>query len=184
MAFDHPLEADKVDDLGLFSTFVRAPIVGVIMWAIGGDEAKKLDVLEQQNALREKFGVDDRESEFKPIDATQLQLMIEQNRNRKSGKKKMPNLIGSDLSDFGELVISQENTDVDDADREDCDYGGGLKRTKKMSWSDESGQDLCEVIDEVSKKKSTAFAVSVSFFFAEGEFPLMSPRNSVPPALH
>ncbi len=33
-------------------------------------------------------------------------------------------------------------------------------------------------------KKSTAFAVSVSFFFAEGEFPLMPPRNSVPPALH
>jgi hypothetical protein len=59
MAFDHPLEADKVDDLGLFSTFVRAPIVGVIMWAIGGDEAKKLDVLEQQNALG-KFQAEDR----------------------------------------------------------------------------------------------------------------------------
>ena len=150
MAFDHPLEADKVDDLGLFSTFVRAPIVGVIMWAIGGDEAKKRDVLEQQSALREKFGVEDHESEFKPIDATQLQIMIEQNRNRKNGKKKMPNLIGSDLSDFGELVISQESTDVEDADMDDCDGGGGLRRTKKMSWSDESGQDLCEVIDEVS----------------------------------
>jgi hypothetical protein len=78
------------------------------------------------------------ESEFKPIDATKLQLMIEQNRNRKKGKKKIPNLIGSDL-DLENLFCSQENTDVDDA-IEIAITGGGLRRTKKMSWSDESGR--------------------------------------------
>lgn len=151
MAFDRPLDADKVDDLGLFSSFVRAPIVGVLMWALGGDEAKKKEAEEQRKAIEETFAVEEQESEDKPINAAQLQLMIEQNRNRKKGKKKIPDLIGSDISDFGDLaIIHSEASNYDDSEREDCDFGGGLKRTKKTSWSDQSGQDLCEVIDEVS----------------------------------
>ena len=35
MAFDRPLEADRVDDLGLLSAFVRAPVLGPIMWILG-----------------------------------------------------------------------------------------------------------------------------------------------------
>ena len=151
MAFDRPLEADKVDDLGLFSSFVRAPIVGVLMWALGGDEAKKKEAQEQRNALEEHCEVEDQESDDKPINAAQLQLMIEQNRNRKNGKKKVPYLIGSDISDFADLAMveSESSANCDDSERENCDLGGGLKRTKKTSWSDQSGQDLCEVIDEV-----------------------------------
>jgi hypothetical protein len=41
MAFDHPLEADRVDDLNFFSTIIRAPVVGALFWFLGGEEAKQ-----------------------------------------------------------------------------------------------------------------------------------------------
>ena len=43
MAFDRPIEADRVDDLGLFSTFIRAPVVGTILWLLGADDAKQAE---------------------------------------------------------------------------------------------------------------------------------------------
>jgi hypothetical protein len=150
MAFHRPLESDKVDDLGLFSSFVRAPVVGVLMWALGGDEAKKREAEEKQKELDLQLALsENKEPHEKPIDASQLQQMIELNRSRKKGTKKMPNLIGSDLSDFGNLVL-HESDEYDDSEREGYEEEKGLRRAKKMSWSDESGQDLCEVIDEVS----------------------------------
>ena len=43
MAFERPIEADRVEDLGLFSSFIRAPIVGTILWFLGGEDAKKAE---------------------------------------------------------------------------------------------------------------------------------------------
>jgi hypothetical protein len=155
MAFDHPLEADKVDDLGLFSTFVRAPVVGFIMWALGGDEAKKREEEEQRKRqVKEQLEGETAESapsEEKSVPSMQLQQMIEHNRNKKMGKKMFPRMVGSDLSDFGDLATASDSTFCDTDDECDCGDGGGLRRTKKMSWSDESGKDLCEMINEVSK---------------------------------
>ena len=42
MAFDRPIEADRVDDLGLISSLIRAPVMG-IMWLLGGQHAEKDD---------------------------------------------------------------------------------------------------------------------------------------------
>ena len=39
MAFERPVEADRVDDLGLLSSLVRGPI----MWMLGGDRDKQAD---------------------------------------------------------------------------------------------------------------------------------------------
>ncbi|KAL7483738.1 hypothetical protein ACHAW6_009384 [Cyclotella cf. meneghiniana] len=52
MAFDRPIEADRVEDLGLFASFLRAPVVGTILWLLGGEEAKKAEEEER----REKQG--------------------------------------------------------------------------------------------------------------------------------
>lgn len=147
MAFNRPIEADQVDDFGLFSTFIRAPLVGVIMWALGGDEAKRQE--EEQRDRQAKHGGE----EEPPIPPTQLQQMISHNRMKKKGKKMPPRLIGSDLSDFGHLAIQSES-DIEDTED---DAGGGLKRNKKMSWSDESGQSLCEVADEVSLREEDCY---------------------------
>lgn len=51
MAFDRPIEADRVDDLGLLASLIRAPVVG-IMWLLGGDHAEEAGEEEQQNQKR------------------------------------------------------------------------------------------------------------------------------------
>jgi hypothetical protein len=153
MAFDHPLEADKVDDLGLFSTLVRAPVVGIIMWALGGHDAKKREEEDQKRFVKEQLeGECPISSEERPIYTAELQKMIEQNRNKKMGKKMPPRMIGSDLSDFGDLSIHPSETDLEEKENDSQMGSNRLKRAKKMSWSDESGQSLCEYLDEVSEQ--------------------------------
>lgn len=42
MAFNQPIEADN-PDLDHLTTFSQAPILGTIMWLLGGDMTLKLD---------------------------------------------------------------------------------------------------------------------------------------------
>lgn len=53
MAFDRPIEADNVDNLGLLSSLIRAPVLG-IMWLLGGEHAKEDEKLEQKNESMEQ----------------------------------------------------------------------------------------------------------------------------------
>ena len=53
MAFDRPIEADSVDNLGLLSSLIRAPVLG-IMWLLGGDHAKEDEHLKQENESMEQ----------------------------------------------------------------------------------------------------------------------------------
>lgn len=144
MAFDQPLEADRVEDLGFISTFVRAPIVGTLMWILGGDEAKKQ---EEQEQMKEQMGITD------PKPAS-LNKMIENNRKRKAGKKTAPRLIGSDISDFGDCAIQAEAELMANLQLNDGVTTGvtTLQRrgSKRLSWSDESGQSLVDYVDETS----------------------------------
>lgn len=55
MAFDRPLEADSVDDLGLFSSFLRAPVIGTICWLLGGEDAKKQADKEEKKRLEKEI---------------------------------------------------------------------------------------------------------------------------------
>lgn len=142
MAFDRPLEADKVDDLGLFSSFIRAPVVGVVMWALGGDEARKIEQQEQERELKEKLsGEQPSAIDERPVPAIQLKQMLEHNRNKRNGVKLLPKLINSDLSDFNDLAIND--------DQEEHEEETGMLKAKKMSWSDENGKELCDFINEV-----------------------------------
>ena len=152
MAFDRPLEADKIDDLGLFSSFLRAPIVGPIMWMIGGSSAKRKE--EEEKVLTKKALLDS-----------------ETDRQCHDEYKKMPESIASDISDGSD---GSEFFPLDDEPNSSLDvrsqtslhthaYNNSslrrssrvdytlYKKTRKMSWSDESGQDLVEICDEVSQ---------------------------------
>eukprot|EP00581_Thalassiosira_minuscula_P008574 CAMPEP_0183706006 /NCGR_PEP_ID=MMETSP0737-20130205/2933_1 /TAXON_ID=385413 /ORGANISM="Thalassiosira miniscula, Strain CCMP1093" /LENGTH=677 /DNA_ID=CAMNT_0025933287 /DNA_START=56 /DNA_END=2089 /DNA_ORIENTATION=+ len=51
MAFDRPIEADRVDDLGLFGSLIRAPVVG-IMWLLGGEHSH--DKTESEEEAKQK----------------------------------------------------------------------------------------------------------------------------------
>jgi hypothetical protein len=64
MAFERPLEADRVEDLGLFSSFLRAPVVGTILWLLGGEDAKKADEEERRRSGSDNEG-DFRDYELK-----------------------------------------------------------------------------------------------------------------------
>jgi hypothetical protein len=52
MAFDQPLEADKVDD-NLFLSIVRGPILGGLLWILGEDDNEKRRAMELQQKLQD-----------------------------------------------------------------------------------------------------------------------------------
>jgi hypothetical protein len=158
MAFDQPIEADRVEDLGFVSSFLRAPIVGTIMWILGGDEAQKREEQEKQKAMeKELIGESSSEvdGELDSLPSLQLQQLIDRNKEAMSGlalqKKKPPSMIGSDISDFGDCALVEE-AEIARPDSSDSRDGpiqhATLKRTKKMSWSDESGHRLAVYMDE------------------------------------
>ena len=43
MAFDMPLEADQPGETRFFLSFVTSPVVGTLMWILGGDSESKDD---------------------------------------------------------------------------------------------------------------------------------------------
>lgn len=153
MAFDRPLEADRVDDLGLFSAFIRAPVVGTLMWILGGSKA-----MEEEEKQKEMLYI--AEGEDAGTSSADDSLSLQSNRyalnvGQTNGrlKKTAPRLIGSDISDFGELALREDAQDEDLYRTSSGNVRKGLstlRNTKKMSWSDESGQSLVEYIDEVS----------------------------------
>lgn len=73
-----------------------------------------------------------------------------------------PDLSGSDVSCAGDEICSIDEDSFDESHSDDCTKSEDtsaaksrrrrqiLKKTRKMSWSDESGQSLVEYSDEVS----------------------------------
>lgn len=149
MAFDRPLEADRVDDLSLFSAFIRAPVVGTLMWILGGSKAK-----EEEQKVKEMLNAADGEDagsswadDSRSSQSNRYALNVEQSNGRL--KKTAPRLIGSDISDFEECAVQAEALSIRSSDSTRKGLSD-LRNSKKMSWSDESGQSLVEYIDEVS----------------------------------
>lgn len=162
MAFDMPIDADRVDDLGLFSFFLRAPIVGTLMWILGGNEAKKQ---QEEEKTRPKDDEDSLKNARPP--PAQLQKMIESNQQKKRGiMKKTPRLVGSDISDFGDCAIQLNAAEMEhhfafSTSQDDYDL---KKSNKRMSWSDESGQDLVQYIgNDVSPQFSLTLTFGSSY---------------------
>lgn len=141
MAFDRPLEADRVDDLNLFGTFIRAPIIGTLLWIVGGKEAQ----------------ADEEEQKLATVDGTMTppnQFYSSHGRRLKSSLKKgTPNLVGSDLSDVGACSEALDGMHLVDS----SPPGTLKKRKKQLSWSDESGQSLVEVLDNHEVSVRTRF---------------------------
>lgn len=147
MAFDQPIEADRIDDLGLFSAFVRAPVIGTLMWVLGGSKAMEEE--EKQKEL-----IDSEENDGTCTSRPQQgdprhELNMEEVNGRL--KKTAPRLIGSDISEFGECAAEADSTlSLQRSSSLRKTSSKGLRKTRKQSWSDESGQKLCEYIEEVS----------------------------------
>jgi len=162
MAFERPLEADRVDDLGFLSSFVRAPIVGPLMYLLGGDMAKKLNKEgdEDSSRLDKKCNRDGCGGEDS-VDVVPPEEVGD-------------NMIASDVSDSGDSGSSvsddEEEEPLFDKTRrvrsmESSLHRAGLTKTvnnlsisrgrRRLSFSDEvPGQSLAEIRYVVNKVES------------------------------
>lgn len=161
MAFDRPIEADNIDG-GIISSFVRAPIVG-IAWVLGGlllDENKENDGITTNRAICTSSGSHDEEHKSNnQIISPQTTAVIGSGRpasyfgdNRECDS--------SDGNSFNtcKQTSSSESNQSDGTEGTMSPHPSHLyamrKKTRKMSWSDESGQDLVEYYEDKSNMSS------------------------------
>jgi hypothetical protein len=129
MAFDRPLESDRVDDLSFLSVLSRAPVIGSIMWFLGGQMARD----EEEKEMKQQRDLD---LLLKgPAAETRSPLTTSTQCVSKSALRKSDTL--SDCANaLDEMTVNEKP----------------LKRQRKnISWSDEGGKDLVEFIGQVSQ---------------------------------
>lgn len=144
MAFNQPIEADRPESLGLLTAFSRAPVIGTLMWILGGDMAIKLDEEERMETEETLFSSTSGEDES---------ILT-------------PDRILSDVSECSGAIITidediEEKKNVATTSETVSHSSNSIKTrdfsisrdqeiTKRMSWSDESGQSLVEYFNESS----------------------------------
>ena len=133
MAFDHPVEADRVD-LSLASIMSRAPVIGSLMYLLGGQHAREEEAYVVDAALNENLDTANSQ------DAAPNQKPI-----KSALKKSSPSLAPTEDSD-NESFLSATDTSERASGTSDADSCFRRKK-KELSWSDESGQNLVEYMD-------------------------------------
>ena len=155
MAFEVPLEADRVDDLNFFSTIVRAPVIGTLQWLLGG-RSKDAHGLEEPGLEALDHEKSDNQHSF-ANNAT-----IKRSKRAGALKKAPPSLVGSEISDICEVRESFDTMCVEHGPfYSSTRYASGSSFTgkKSLSWSDESGKDLV-----VNKVSNSTIAAACCFF--------------------
>jgi hypothetical protein len=125
MAFEVPLEADRVDDLNFFTTLVRAPLLGTLIWIFGDKDSQN----EEKSV--ESLSIGDSSTDTNNSSFNKTTSMKRSHSKTINLKKTPPSLTGSELSDFGEIRESFEGICLDST------ISGKIK--KEISWSDELG---------------------------------------------
>ena len=150
MAFDQPLDADRIDSSSLISSFMMAPIVGPVMW-LGGLLAKENKNLKSDKILLEEELFTE-ESSTMDVDGNEEAIPV--NRSTKSHSSK----VDHSNKESHALKRNDNNSrflDVTQTVSESSEEGNHMayqsrKTRRKMSWADESGQSLDEYYVEVS----------------------------------
>ena len=169
MAFEVPIEADRPGDAGFLSSFIKAPIVG-LMWIFGGKEAEQLVEQTQRLSSTEENSEDcqpkgdtttledDADEIMYSVSAWECQknqgntfILLDEGR---------PGTVSSDTSedgdgDFEERMFPEHMSEerIENESGEPSTIRSSRKRQNSISWSDESGQSLVFYCDEVSSKK-------------------------------
>jgi hypothetical protein len=153
MAFDHPIEADRVNDLNFFSTFIRAPIIGTLMWLVGGEKARQQEeeLIEREKVAAELMSESDSADVPQSSENYRKMAAGEANRSLPSAlKKTSPSLAGSEISDIGSCSEAMEGLHLVES-KDILSKPAFPKRKKELSWSDEIGHSLVQFIEsEVS----------------------------------
>ena len=175
MAFDRPLEADKVED-NLLVSLVRGPILGSLMWILGEDEERKQQESDLQHGLQQMV-LDDSDDEDQKTTNTK--------------QKSLPRLVRSDLS-VGMETAEENRCAIQEmplmgmfqsAGSSDSILSSNRQQRgekKKMSWS----ENLVEYMDEVRLLAALADSFVVSL--VRWQFVILSlfrwSRNEFSPA--
>ena len=140
MAFDQPLESDRIDDSGLFSTLIRNPVAGVIMWALGEHKEKEDNRRRVAQQLLSESNNEPSKPNIRRVPS-----------NMKAMHHALPSMVASEMSETRgssvETLDSLRRQDSRDA------LGSNLPK-KQLSWSDDIGQKLVQYQDQVSLIRS------------------------------
>lgn len=136
MAFEQHIEADRVDDLGFVATFLRAPVVGSLMW-----------ILERGN--KNQSSQEPRKPPCGETDSELPRPSLSSRRNPKELKGMPLRLIDSDVSEFSDCTKTLTTNE------EERNLKSRTRPSRSLSWSDESGHDLVEFIGEEANKPTT-----------------------------
>ena len=153
MAFDHPVEADRVE-LSFGSIMARAPVIGSLMYLLGGHHARE----------EEEYETSARKEILESMNKTERQNILDRSSQKtiKSAlKKSSPSLAPTDNDSDNESFQSAMGS----SDRHSAIFGSESsfqRKKKELSWSDESGQNLVEYMD----------ACTVSPYFVPMQFSL------------
>lgn len=141
MAFEQPLESDRVDHSSLFSTLLRNPIAGVFMWVLGEHSKDRDDEPEEELTSRSTNDEDACEGDRPQIKRVSSHLPI--------SMKSTPSMVGSELSDIGESA--EEALGGGSLRLHGSHQSLALKLSRKhLSWSDDAGKNLVQFQNQVS----------------------------------
>jgi hypothetical protein len=136
MAFVHDIEADRIDDFNLFSAFVRVPLL-ILGGVLGGGK---------DGSKSRGHGDDEDMGGSLCTAATHTMKSAEHDAN-------VMDCSSSSLTSSPQhancRIVSDTDIEETEMDTE------GLKRSKKMSWSDSVGLRLVEYSDQVCFNEST-----------------------------
>lgn len=139
MAFDQHIEADRIGDFNLFSAFVRVPLLileGVLGQQSCESPKDRLDTNEH--------GEQSSQSECPDTDSGGPSRRALSHDNISSPHTRHDHVLQNRTNN----ELSRSSSSLPSCT--DMMKSHGLKRSRKMSWSDESGLSLVEYSDEVS----------------------------------
>ena len=155
MAFDQPIEADRIDDFNLISAFVRAPL-WILGGVLGSKSSSSKDEDEDDAALPPKRLDDDmyddeRSENFSPnvnyygsSSSSSYMATTTTTKAQSSASSRPPSMVSSSFSSSSSTASSSHSYSSFLASSSRDSNNSKHKTKKTMSWSDESGQSLCE----------------------------------------
>jgi hypothetical protein len=141
MAFDQHIEADRIDDFNLFSAFVRVPLL--ILEGVLGNQKQSCDTKDRLDSI-DKGKRTSSPPQSPPRVVSDDDLATPQQQYETVSSNVLINRMNQTYAALSRSPSSKSSTDLSSVPTK------GLKRTSKMSWSDESGRSLVEYSDEVS----------------------------------
>jgi hypothetical protein len=142
MAFDRPMEADRIDDFNLFSAFVRAPL-----WILGGVLGSSSNENNEDDCARKRSDIRALSSKQTPGIGSLSRVRLVSHHDLSVHTSRVINAEDhvDQLHRVGECSVEWHSAADDPSS-----LTGLNKRSKNLSWSDESGRSLVEFNDEVS----------------------------------